>query len=342
VAAAEDTASVIVVDDDPRIRAACEDALTRAGFEVTVVSNGTEAIAAREQRRFDAAVFDIVLPDIDGVELLRRSREISGEIVVVLMTGFASLDTAMEAVRLGAYEYLRKPFGAWDLVRVIRRGIESTRLKDQNTALLAELQRANAERVENHERLAEKARSASEDITAFVELGQRMGEGGDLEETLSTILSAGAQIARARSGAIYASESDPPCLRGLIAQNLPERYICGVELPLSEGLLGRAASTGDPQMENDLLAEAIAGDRHLGYLGVQSVLACPLRWDGAVHGVMALFDSTEGGFSEERLHLLQLLSGQAARIVATMERRRREQPSQTVGPEEFVDLADFL
>jgi DNA-binding response OmpR family regulator len=334
-------AQVLVVDDEPHIREVCARALERAGHQVALAEDGESARASLGATRFDAAILDINLPDTDGLQLLQEVKGHNAEAVVVLITGFATLETAMEAVRLGAYEYVRKPFGAVDLVHIIERGLESQRLKGRNDELLEELQAANEDLILQQEQMRERVRIASDDLTAFVELGRRLGETSDLSETLRAILQAGLQVTHARAAAAYRAEQQPPALRGVLALGLAERDVVEVSVPIEEGLLGAVATTGRARIENDVLEAAIAEDEHLGYLGIQSVLASPLTWEERVHGVLAFFDHDGGGFSEESLNLVQVLSAQAARVVVAME----EEPPAGESPrdeDDFVDLADLF
>ncbi|MEA3401246.1 MAG: response regulator [Armatimonadota bacterium] len=338
--AADSSGAVLVVDDEPQIRSVCQEALEKAGYEVVTAADGASGLQALEGRQFDAAVLDIVLPDTDGLQLLRAVRERDEDVVVVLVTGFATLDTAMEAVRLGAYEYVRKPFGASDLVRIIRRGLEGRRLKGRNEELLEELRRANEELLQQQEQLQERMRIATDDLTAFVELGRRLAEGGDLTQTLRAMLRAGMQITRARAAAVYRVHQQPPRLRGLVAEGMAERDVVGVQLPMGEGLLGRAAA-GGAQIENDVLAGPIADDQHLSFLGVQSVLAAPLVCADVVVGVVAFFDQESGGFSEESMDLVRVLSSQAARVVEALAEADEDDRGEPDSGE-FVDLTDLL
>ncbi len=332
--------TVLLVDDEPQIRIACRQALENSGYHVVTAEDGAGALHALSGKRFDAAVLDIMLPDTDGLELLRAIRERDRDIIVVLITGFASLDSAMEAVRLGAYDYVRKPFRTRDLVRILDRGIESRCLRGQNDELLAELRMANEELVRQQEQLRERVRMATDELAAFVELGQRLSEGSGLPQTLRSILAAGVQVTRARAGAAYRLEPEANVLCGVIGVGLPPGDVKRARLHLDQGVLGRVVARGVAQIENDVLAGPVADDDYLGFLGVQSVLATPLVWEEDAFGVLALFDQESGGFSEDSLNLVRLLADQAARVLAAMG----DAPSSDPRPpaSEFIDLSDLL
>src|SRR5271169_487188 len=101
--------SVLVVDDDDAFARAVQKTLERAGFEVIVAENGTAAVQTITSRPFDVIVTDIQMPGMSGVELLGIVRAYDLDVPVILMTGEPKVETAMEAVSLGALEYLPKP-----------------------------------------------------------------------------------------------------------------------------------------------------------------------------------------------------------------------------------------
>jgi EAL domain-containing protein (putative c-di-GMP-specific phosphodiesterase class I) len=119
---------VLVVDDDAMVRRAVERMLTVAGFEVTTVEDGHEAVLQLGQSKFEAVLTDIMMPGMSGIDLLRAARETDLEIPVLLMTGAPDVKTAADAVQYGACEYLFKPVLPADLARSMRRAIDMSRL----------------------------------------------------------------------------------------------------------------------------------------------------------------------------------------------------------------------
>jgi len=110
------TASILVVDDEPAIQDIITWALSAEGYRVTTAGNGEEALARVESEEFDVIVTDIVMPGIDGLEVLERSRVLSPRAAVIVMTAYAALETAIAALRRGASDYLEKPFSV-DLLK---------------------------------------------------------------------------------------------------------------------------------------------------------------------------------------------------------------------------------
>lgn len=112
---------VLVVDDDDAIRELLEELLTRDGFDVTAVADPTQVEATVRAQRFHLALLDLMMPRQDGIETLRRLRLADRDLAVIIVTGYPSLDTAVDAMKLEAMDYLRKPFSVDELRGVIER-----------------------------------------------------------------------------------------------------------------------------------------------------------------------------------------------------------------------------
>lgn len=123
----QESAYILVVDDEGANRYSVSKTLQRVGYNVNEAANGEEALEQISQQEFDVVLTDIRMPGIDGVELLRRIKENSPDGIVILMTGFASLGTAVEALRLGAHDYLIKPSSSQDIRESVGRGVERAR-----------------------------------------------------------------------------------------------------------------------------------------------------------------------------------------------------------------------
>lgn len=120
-------ASVLVVDDDAGIRKTLSKILEKEGYLVETVENGQQAIKASNKRFFNVALIDIRLPDIEGTKLLERLKEPEPKMVKIIITGYASLQNAIEAVNKGADGYVLKPFDATELLAMIEKHLEKQR-----------------------------------------------------------------------------------------------------------------------------------------------------------------------------------------------------------------------
>jgi DNA-binding NtrC family response regulator len=117
------SASILVVDDEPMVQDTVKWLLNTQGYEVATAGNGEEALTRLAQQEFDVMVSDIKMPGLNGLDVLERSRVLKPRLAVILMTGYATLDTAIEALRRGASDYLRKPIELDDLTLSVERAL---------------------------------------------------------------------------------------------------------------------------------------------------------------------------------------------------------------------------
>lgn len=114
---------ILVVDDEEKIRQALSTLLTKEGYVVTTAENGQEALE-KPIKDFDLIITDLKMPHIDGLELLKRVKKISPDVIVVMITAFGTLQTAVEAMKQGAYDYITKPFELSEIKTVISKALQ--------------------------------------------------------------------------------------------------------------------------------------------------------------------------------------------------------------------------
>ena len=130
---------VVVADDEASARSGLGTLLRDEGFDVILAQDGSTALARVQESAPDILVTDLRMPGMDGIELLRRARETDAELIVVLMTAFAEVETAVRAMQEGAEHYLTKPLQIDELVLVLRRALERRTLRNEATELRARL-----------------------------------------------------------------------------------------------------------------------------------------------------------------------------------------------------------
>ena len=130
---------VLVVDDEPLIRKFLVETLKRMGFAVQDASDGAQALRKIKSETFDLIFTDIKMPSLSGMELLRKVREVSPESVIVMMTAYATVESAVEAMKMGAFDYIIKPFSPDQIEMVTRRATERQSLIEENQYLRSEI-----------------------------------------------------------------------------------------------------------------------------------------------------------------------------------------------------------
>ncbi len=117
---------ILIVDDEPSMREMLRIVLRRDGYEVLVAENGRRALGLLREQQVDLLLSDIRMPDVTGVDVLRAAKDSNRDVVAFMMTAFASTDTAVEAMRLGAVDYFTKPFNMDELRLKVRQHLESS------------------------------------------------------------------------------------------------------------------------------------------------------------------------------------------------------------------------
>jgi len=131
--------SILIVEDEKILRISLADALKEEGYTVLVATNGKEALAAIKQGIFSVIITDIRLPDISGMEILRKSMEIAAAVPVVMMTGYGNIKDAVESMRIGAFDYITKPFDLEEMFVTVSKALEVNAITEENIRLKKEL-----------------------------------------------------------------------------------------------------------------------------------------------------------------------------------------------------------
>lgn len=126
---------VLVIDDEVELTSALCDALNDEGYETQGVTSGAEGLRLLAEREFDLLLCDLMMPGMDGLEVLRQARELDPSLVCIIMTGQGTIPSAIAAMKLGAFDYLLKPFNLQTLRPVLERALETRRLRMENVRL---------------------------------------------------------------------------------------------------------------------------------------------------------------------------------------------------------------
>jgi len=134
------TIRMMIIDDDLHVLAVLEDLFTtESDVQVTALSDSREAIARLRQEHFDMVITDLMMPKSDGLAVTRAVQELSPETLVIIITGFASLETTLEAIHLGVYDYITKPFQIDEFRLLVSNASKRIRLERENQYLHAQL-----------------------------------------------------------------------------------------------------------------------------------------------------------------------------------------------------------
>jgi two-component system, NtrC family, nitrogen regulation response regulator NtrX len=135
------SASILIVDDEESILTSLSDILRDEGYDVAVAKNGVDALRAYTMDPPDLMLLDIWMPEMDGMETLRRVRELAPTAQVMMMSGHGSIETAVKAIKLGAYDYIEKPLSLENVTLRVKHALDQYRLEQENRTLRTTVQR---------------------------------------------------------------------------------------------------------------------------------------------------------------------------------------------------------
>jgi two-component system, sensor histidine kinase and response regulator len=139
-------ASLLVIDDEPGIRQGCKRALTPQGYHVDIAADGDEGLEKFRTGHYELVLIDVMMPGVNGIELITRIHEQDPDTVCVIITGYATVELAVSAIKQGAYDFLTKPFTSDELLHVVEQGLERRRLSLESQRL--QVVEAEARRLE--------------------------------------------------------------------------------------------------------------------------------------------------------------------------------------------------
>src|SRR6186713_1057849 len=125
---------VLVVDDEPNLRRVLSAQLSRDGYDVHTAEDGAQALAVLAEHHIDLVITDLKMPGVDGMELLRQSLKLDSELPVVMITAHGTVDNAVEALKLGAFDYITKPFDQGEVRTIVRKALKTRDLSERDAS----------------------------------------------------------------------------------------------------------------------------------------------------------------------------------------------------------------
>nr|MBN2277551.1 GAF domain-containing protein [candidate division Zixibacteria bacterium] len=293
---------LLVIDDEKRMCQSLEELFSSSGYSVKVTQSSQEALELIRDRQFDLIVTDIKMPDVTGLDILKAAKTVDPEIIVILMTGYASLESSLEAIKNGAFEYLLKPVEFSQLEISVKRGLEIRAANIERKKLLDDLQTAN---LNLSNRLAE--------INALYEAGKSLAYSPSLKELLDKIVKLAAGVTQAEIGSLMLINPTNSYLTIEAFIGLNVELAESVKLPIGSSIAGYVAKSGEPlivkNVEEDDRFQRINRERYTS----ASLLCVPLKVSNRVLGVINMANKKYGQvFDDHDLKLLTTFASQAA------------------------------
>jgi signal transduction histidine kinase/CheY-like chemotaxis protein/putative methionine-R-sulfoxide reductase with GAF domain len=293
---------ILVIDNEPRMVDSLKTLLSMEGYEVTGEQSPSKALELMEDSKFDLIISDIRMPEIDGIEILKRAREKDPFMGVILITGYASLDSARDAVDRGAFGYLTKPLEIDELKLAVERSLEKRNSELEKMRLLSDLKKAN-------ERLQLKIAQ----MDALTSAGNLLATTTDQDETLTSILSWAIDVIGAKLGSVMLKDRVNKDLYIGASCGLDDDVVRNTRMRIGSSISGYVAQTGKPLIVEDIEKDPRFSRINREKYESKSLISVPLKYKGEVFGVINLNNKADGQpFDQEDLDLLNSLASPAA------------------------------
>jgi signal transduction histidine kinase len=295
---------ILVVDDERTILHVIRSVLESHGRRVIVATTAEEAFQHLATTRVAVALIDIVLPKMSGLQLLGEARRIAPGTEIVLMTSHASLESAMEAIHLGAYDFIQKPFDDVESVWLtVKRALDHRSLALRNEVLLQDLQGKNG-----------LLAAAVSRLSTLIDTGLAMGDFHSTRELLDFVLGLVVREFDAERASVMLVDADAKVLRIAAAHGITGVDTSTIEVEVGEGISGRVAATGDPILVRDISADPALAARSNpqlsdSFMCAPIALSLPIRTRESVLGVLNVTDRADGReFDDDDLEYLASLN----------------------------------
>ena len=304
---------VLVVEDDATVADVLREVLMDEPLELAFATSAEEAIRILGEGCPDLILTDISLPGKSGLDVMRHARSIDPEVAVILMTGYASVQTAIDALRQGASDYVTKPFEEIsDIPKTVSRHLRNRRLKVENRALLEQLQRQNEVLQRHEQELRERVAQATGNLDTLYRVSMEVGANLELEPRLARVAETAARLVSARAAVVYLQNEENGEFRGVAAHGIevPTGEENGAQFQAGEGLLGKVADEQAAVREGSPDGPPFEVPGFRGPVA-HEVVAVPMVQEHKSFGVLLVMDRAEG-FSDDDVEFLRMFAAQAA------------------------------
>ena len=289
--------SILVVDDDALIREIARDILTGAGYSVFVAKDPFEGLDTLKKEKIDTILLDVVLPLESGFEMIPQIKDINPGSTVIIMTGYASLDSAIEAIRRGAYDYIRKPLKEEEVLHAIKKGVERSRLLADNKSLAQKIE----ERVKRLELFERVTRAISSTL--------------ELPRLLEKVMDIAKSIMEAEACSVLLLDKATGELVFTVALGEKGEEVKEFRIKAGQGIAGWVLEHEEPLLVRDVRTDGRfykKVDDKTGF-DTKTMIAVPLFVKDKIVGVIEVINKVDGTyFNDGDMETLITMAGQIA------------------------------
>jgi len=303
----DDPGRILIVDDEPKICQFLEVMLRREGYEATSAYNGADALADLESTCFDLVITDLKMPGMNGFEFVRRVKHAHADVPIIMITGYATVDTAVEALRTGVDDYITKPFNIDELRKVISRTMKARPVNRENAELMRLLANVRRQIEDGQSGTSSPAKSGAGPLEADGHAEEENDLNRILKHTLSTIndnLNARASSIMVRTG---------PYLELRACEGDRIRDLIGTRLPLGQGIAGYVARERKALLVQDESARSLLPATTAEIYNSPSFISVPILHEGKTLGVINVGEKKDlAPFTEKDMRLVTSVAQQIA------------------------------
>lgn len=289
--------TVLIVDDDALIREISKDILTGEGYTVFEAKDPLEGLDILSKEKIEAILLDVVLPLESGFEMIPQIKKINPDAAIIMMTAFASMDSVIEAIRMGAYDYITKPLKEEDVLHAVKNGVERNRLLSENRSLVQRLEE-RIKRLELFERISIAISSTL-----------------DLQELLETVMKITKSVMRAEACSVLLLDKATGELVFTVALGEKEEEVKEFRIKPGQGIAGWVLENEEPLLVPDVKADGRfykGVDDKTGF-ETRSMIAVPLFVKDKIVGVIEVINKANGNsFDEGDMETLITMAGEIA------------------------------
>lgn len=319
---------VLVVDDEPGVREILKTYMEYEGIAVTAAVDGLDALHLVEGEAFDVVISDILMPGMDGLALAGEIRRLQPDAAVILMTGYASVNTAVDAIKRGVFDYIMKPFQNMQIiVQAVRRAVERKQLILERRDLIEDLKRTNNELSYHRQLLMEKVWKTDaelahrvERLSILYEISRSASSITDLEQLLGNIMNRVSGAMGNAPGILWLLDAERNRMRREVMIGIGRADLVPERMATDTGVLGEAVSASSARIFrnhgelNDPVFRSIRDAERMAFLAV-----VPLRYEEAVLGAFTIFFPESFTVTGDDLSLLAAVADQVSVSIKNAE-----------------------
>jgi len=296
---------ILVVDDEQVMCSLLADILTEKGYAVDTAHDGKEGIQMENKTLYDLVITDIKMPGMDGISVIKEMKKIDPDLVSVIITGYGSLETAQEALRLGAYDYITKPFQIDSISFIVRRALETRQLLLANKRLMGFLRDQNVI-------LDKKVKERTSQLELLYNIGKEISSTLEVDEILKNIVNRISDNLQLEICSILLLDEKTGELVIRAARGLDKEVIAQTRVKIGERISGWVVEQKEAVLVEDIEKDPRFMKRNLERYYTKSFISVPIQTKRGTLGVININNKKNKQlFTKEDFELIREIASEA-------------------------------